>query len=306
VNVDVHQHLWTAPFLEALRRRSTAPYLDGWTLYLDGEPPYDVRPEDHDVALRQAILADDGYDLGLVSLSAPLGIELLPPAEANPLLEAYHAGAGELPDRFASWAAACLTDLEPDRLAKELDAGCIGLQLPATAMTSPAALERCGPLLEVLQEQDRPLFVHPGAVGWTEGAQSVAWWPAIVPYVSQMHAAWYAFALAGRSLFPDLRVCFAMLAGLAPAHLERYAARGGERRPVDRQVYLDTSSYGVTAIDTIVRAVGVDAVVLGSDRPYAAPFNGDVGSALTHAIRSVNPQRLLGSPGHSQGHEKGN
>jgi hypothetical protein len=88
-----------------------------------------------------------------------------------------------------------------------------------------------------------------------------------------------------------------MLAGLAPAHAERYAARGGERRPVDRRVFLETSSYGVTAIDTIVRALGVDAVVVGSDRPYAAPFTGEVGSALSHAIRSVNPQRLLGPKG---------
>ncbi|MDX6228110.1 MAG: 6-methylsalicylate decarboxylase [Frankiales bacterium] len=297
VNVDVHEHLWTDQFLEALRRRTSPPNLTGWTLHLDGEPPYEVRPDDHDLALREAMLTADGFDVGLVSLSAPLGIEWLPPDEAHPLLEAYHEGAGELPRHFASWAAACLTDLEPDRLAKELDAGCIGLQLPATAMASPAALERCGPLLEVLQEHDRPLFVHPGAVGWTEGAQNAAWWPALVPYVAQMHAAWYAFLLAGRELFPDLRVCFAMLAGLAPAHLERFAARGGERRPVDRLVFLETSSYGVTAIDTIVRAVGVDAVVLGSDRPYAAPFNGDVGSALSHAIRSVNPQRLLGPKG---------
>jgi hypothetical protein len=297
VNVDVHQHLWTDPFLEALRRRTSPPHLQGWTLHLDGEPPYEVRPDDHDIAVREAILTDDGFDVGLVSLSAPLGIEWLPPDEAHPLLEAYHQGAGDLPGRFASWAAACLTDLEPDRLAKELDAGCVGLQLPATALASPAALERCGPLLEVLQEHDRPLFVHPGAVGRTDGADGVAWWPALVPYVAQMHTAWYAFLLAGRELFPDLRVCFAMLAGLAPAHAERYAARGGERRPVDRRVFLETSSYGVTAIDTIVRALGVDAVVVGSDRPYAAPFTGEVGSALSHAIRSVNPQRLLGPKG---------
>ncbi|MDX6208352.1 MAG: 6-methylsalicylate decarboxylase [Frankiales bacterium] len=297
MNVDVHQHLWTDPFLEALRRRTSPPHLQGWTLHLDGEPPYEVRPDDHDIAVREAILTDDGFDVGLVSLSAPLGIEWLPPDEAHPLLEAYHQGAGDLPGRFASWAAACLTDLEPDRLAKELDAGCVGLQLPATALASPAALERCGPLLEVLQEHDRPLFVHPGAVGRTDGADGVAWWPALVPYVAQMHTAWYAFLLAGRELFPDLRVCFAMLAGLAPAHAERYAARGGERRPVDRRVFLETSSYGVTAIDTIVRALGVDAVVVGSDRPYAAPFTGEVGSALSHAIRSVNPQRLLGPKG---------
>ena len=297
MNVDVHQHLWTAPFIEALRARNTAPYMTGWTLHLDGEPPYEVQPGDHDIAAREADLAADGFDLAVMSLSSPLGIEWLPPEESHPLLDAHHRGVHQLSDRFASWASACLTELEPERLAKELDAGCVGLQLPATALADPAGLERCGPLLQVLEAHDKPLFVHSGAAPRTDGAQGVAWWPALVPYVAQMHASWYAFALSGRAMFPSLRVCFAMLAGLAPAHLERYAARGGERRPIDRRVYLDTSSYGLTAIDAIVRAVGVDAVVLGSDRPYAAPFNGDVGSALTHAIRSTNPRRLLGSKG---------
>jgi len=151
----------------------------------------------------------------------------------------------------------------------------------------------------VLVEHDKALFVHPGAVPATPGAQGVAWWPAVVPYVAQLHAAWYAFALAGRPAFPSLRVCFAGLAGLAPAHLERYSARGGERRPVDRHAYVDTSSYGRTAIDTIVRMIGVDTVVIGSDRPYALPFTGDIGGpALDRALRSTNPYRLLGLKGH--------
>ena len=48
VTVDLHQHLWPESFVEALRRRRTAPRLDGWTLHLDGEPPYAVDPADHD------------------------------------------------------------------------------------------------------------------------------------------------------------------------------------------------------------------------------------------------------------------
>jgi 6-methylsalicylate decarboxylase len=298
INVDVHQHLWPAPFIEALRRRTSPPSLTGWTLHLDGEPDYEVNPGDHDIALRQALLVSDGYELGVVSLSSPLGIEWLPVDEARPLLDAFHSGTQELPPRFATWAAACLTELDPDRLGVELAEGCVGLQLPATALASPDAVDRCAPLFQVLVEHDKALFVHPGAVRNTPGAQRVAWWPAVVPYVAQLHAAWFAFALAGRPAFPGLRVCFAALAGLAPAHLERYSARGGERRPVDRNSYVETSSYGTTAIDATVRAIGVDAIVIGSDRPYAAPFTGDVGGpALTHAIRSTNPQRLLGLKG---------
>lgn len=294
----MHQHLWPAPFVEALRERARSPRLTGWTLHLDGEPDYEVNPHDHDVALRQALLTADGFGLGVVSLSSPLGIEWLPVEEAAPLLDAFHAGVLDLPDSFAAWASTCLTDLDPERLGIELAEGCVGLQLPATALANPEAVERCAPLFEVLVQHDKALFVHPGAVPATAGAQRVAWWPAVVPYVSQLHAAWYAFALAGRPLFPTLRVCFAALAGLAPAHRERYSARGGERNPVDRNAYVETSSYGHTAIDAIVRSIGADTVVIGSDRPYATPFTGDLGGpALTHAMRSVNPYRLLALKG---------
>ena len=80
--VDVHQHVWPAPLVSALRARTRAPRLVGWTLYLDGEPPYEVRPEDHAIDRRAELAAQDGIDLALVSLSSPLGIESLPAADA--------------------------------------------------------------------------------------------------------------------------------------------------------------------------------------------------------------------------------
>jgi hypothetical protein len=289
--VDVHQHLWSEPFLEALRARREAPCLDGWTLFLDGEPPYEVNPAHHDIAARARDLASDGFDLGLVSLSSPLGIEWLAPEQARPLLDAYHQGARELPACFAAWSAVCLSDPDLDQLARELDLGSVGLQLPATALATPQSIEAAGVLLELLVAHDKPLFVHPGDVAPQVDA-GPAWWPAVVPYVSQMHASWWAFA-AARPSFPELRVCFALLAGLAPVHRERYSARGGERLPVDRNAFLETSSYGAAGVDAVVRAVGVDALVVGSDRPYATPY--DAGGALGHVLRTANPGRLLGA-----------
>ena len=37
--VDLHQHLWPEPFVDRLRARARAPFLRGWTLHTDGEPP---------------------------------------------------------------------------------------------------------------------------------------------------------------------------------------------------------------------------------------------------------------------------
>ncbi|MFC6934571.1 hypothetical protein ACFQHO_32340 [Actinomadura yumaensis] len=137
------------------------------------------------------------------------------PAEARPLLAAYHEGAAALPAPFGAWASACLSEIDPAALTEVLAEGFAGLQLPATALQDPAGYERCAPLLSVLEERDVPLFVHPGAAPASAGVPG--WWPALVPYVQQMHAAWFAFRAFGRPRHPRLRVCFAMLAGLAPS-----------------------------------------------------------------------------------------
>jgi hypothetical protein len=108
-----------------------------------------------------------------------------------------------------------------------------------------------------------------------------------------MHAAWFAFRAFGRPRHPRLRVCFAMLAGLAPLHGERLRARGNDRGAVDPKVFVESSSYGTRAVDAIVRVLGVDAVVLGSDRPYASPADLGLGSAAAIAMRSKNPAHFL-------------
>jgi hypothetical protein len=288
--VDVHQHLWPSDLVAALRARRRPPRLRGWTLELAGEPDYLVDPADHDVELRAAQAVGDGLDLGLVSLSSPLGIETLPADEAAELLAAYHDGVLALPEPFGGWAAACLTEIDPAALRTQLDRGFVGLQLPATALLDARGYDLAAPLLKVLEAAGKPLLVHPGPA---TAASAPPWWSAIVSYVQQMHAAWFAFRAYGRPQHPGLRACFAILAGLAPLHGERFAARAGERSPVDPAAFLEVSSYGTRAVDATIRVIGIDALVNGSDRPYADPVHLGLGAAATHALRSVNAGRLL-------------
>lgn len=294
-SVDVHQHLWGRSFVAALRARDEPPFLDGWTLHLAGEAPYQVPAADHDVTRRADLAAGDGLGRALVSLSSPLGVEWLPADQARPLLDAYHEDAAGLPEPFGAWAAACVGDVDAGAAAAALDLGFVGLQLPADALADAAGYARCAPLLDLLEERDLPLFVHPGpAAGGSEGP---GWWPAMVPYVQQMHAAWFAFRAFGRPRHPRLRVCFALLAGLAPLHGERFAARGdGSLADVDPDMYVETSSYGPVGVEAIVRALGVNAVVQGSDRPYASPPRHPgfgLGGPAAYAFRITNPRRLL-------------
>lgn len=294
--VDVHQHVWPAELVEALRRRRTAPRLVGWTLHLAGEPAYDVCASDHDVTGRAGRELLDA-DLVLASLSSPLGLEDLADDDALELLDVWHRGAAELPEPFGAWASASRVELDPSGLDRLLGNGFRGLQVPATWLSSPQALESVAPLLAVAEARDRPVLVHPGPADPVATQGLPSWWPALVPYVAQLHAAWWSWHVAGRALFPTLRICFAAGAGLAPIQHERLVARGGRLtppgRPLDRDVFVDTSSYGPQAVDALVRVLGIDAIVLGSDRPYANPAALGLGAAADRAIAHTNPIRLL-------------
>lgn len=303
LRTDVHQHLWPEQLLGALARRSRPPRLrrprdgGGWAVELDGEPPAPVRPADHDPEARADLVRADGLDRALIALSSPLGIESLPRAEAEPLLAAYHEGVAALPGQFGGWGAVALDEPDPAEVEALLERGFDGVSLPAAALATPAGLDRCGPLLEVLERRGAPLLVHPGPAPWAPrepvDAGAPAWFPALTRYVAEMNAVWHAFLAAGRAAHPRLRVLFAMLAGCAPLHAERLLARGGPYAAGDPDVFLDASSYGVRALDATVRCLGVDQLVYGSDRPVAGARDCPLGAAVREAMLVRNPARLL-------------
>ena len=297
---DLHQHLWPDALIRALAQRVAPPRLRqgaaGWTLELPGEPPCPVDLADHDPVIRALETGRDGLDVVGIALSVPLGIELLPAAEAQPLLDAFHDGVAELGAPFRFWAAPALTApgagaLEIDRL---LDRGAIGATVPAGALASEVGLVRLSALLDRLQARDVPLFVHPGPAPSSHRG-SPSWWPAMTAYVADMHAAWHAWAAWGRPAHPRLRVLFAMLAGGAPLHAERLAVRGGPAAAVhDELTFFDVSSYGPRTVDALLRVVGADRLVYGSDRPIAGPPGLDaLGPSVAHALAEANPERLL-------------
>lgn len=287
---DVHQHLWPPALVAALRARSEPPLLRGWTLHLPGEPPYEVDPADHDVAAR---LTRQGDVRALVSLSSPLGLEDLPVAEARALLDTWHAGALELPEGLGAWAAVSRHEPDLSGLADLLRGGFAGLQVPATWMLTPGALRDLAPVLRVCEEAGKPVLVHPGSVAGGAEEDLPGWWPALVDYTAQLSASWWAWHHAGRALLPTLRIGFVAGAGLAPLQQERLHARGGRTGRLDPGVFVETSSFGPQAVDALVRVLGIDAVVRGSDRPYAEPVPFGYGRAADHAIDVSNPQRFL-------------
>jgi predicted TIM-barrel fold metal-dependent hydrolase len=293
MRIDVHQHLWSEGLCAALARRQAPPRLvrrdGGWELDLAGEAPYPLAGAPEDPADRAAALAGLAADVAVVALSSALGVETLPPDEARAVLAAWDDDADGFGPRLPAWGAVALADAEPADVDALLDRGRVGLCLPATALQSPEDFDRVEPLLARLAERDAPLFVHPGP------PPAGTWLAPLTAYVASLSSAWCAWAVHGRAAHPELRVVFAALAGLGPLHAERLAARGHPQAAVralaDERTFLETSSYGPRAVDAIARAVGPDALVHGSDWPYADPVLPD--APLRRAVLEANPDALL-------------
>jgi hypothetical protein len=301
MQVDVHQHIWTEPFLDALAARDVLPFVrraNGVTVvHCAGESPYVVDTAAEAPVRRARLVHDDGLDLAAIALSSPIGVEALPREQASALISAYLSGVAALPGEFLSWGPVALDGLDPDDVDRVLKRGCVGISLPATALAGRDALWRSSPVLSRAAERGVPVFIHPGSVAG-EGSGCVSlneplWWSALTDYVAQMQAAWLTFAALGRGEHPDLVVLFAMLAGGAPLLSERLGARGGP--PIDLRdpfVFYDTSSYGPVAVESMARRVGAGQLVYGSDRPVVEPT-----VTGRETLLAENGGRLLAGPG---------
>jgi 6-methylsalicylate decarboxylase len=298
--VDVHQHLWPDEVLRALEGRSSAPRAvwrnSAWEVRLRGEPSFEIDPSEHDPERRRADLPQTGVERAIVALSSPVGAEAVPAA-----VDAWSAAGARLPDGLGWWAAVPISASSAEQRGVFADAfanGAAGLCLPAGAFASLARAEAALPLLAEVDRHGVPVFIHPGeAVG---DADDPAWWAPAISYVAQMHAAWHAFHVGVRPVLPGLRVIFALLAGLAPLHLERTVGRGASLQAAvdDPRAFYDTSSYGPAAVRDMARAVGTAQLVHGTDHPVLASVPDPVAAALggdaATLVRRDNAARALG------------
>ena len=275
MRIDVHQHLWTPPLLEALAQRTTPPFARGAAIHTPGEAPVTIDLEGERPQARRALLARDGVDRAIIAISSPIGIEALPRAQAQPLIDAHLNGVFAAGEQFMAWGPIALDGMHAGDVDAVCDRGAIGLSMPAGALDSAAAVGAAMAVLGRTALRGVPLFVHPGPgigdVVVEPGPGDPPWWPAMTRYVSQMQAAWLAIETFARPALPSLRVVYAMLAGCAPLLRERLAARSGSEHPLSPLSFYDTSSFGAIAIDAMAAAVGTGQLLHGTDRPVVEP-----------------------------------
>jgi hypothetical protein len=275
---DLHQHLWPEQLIAGLRARGEPPRLRGDVLELPSGT-WQVDLAAHAIDARLAALDRDEIDVAVISCPPTLELD-------EELVAAYHEGIAEL----VAASGGRLLALAHGR-ARD---GFVGASVSAAAVVE---LEPLAPLLDDLERRGSLLFVHPGPAPVPDGAPD--WWPAVVDYTAQMQAAYAAWLAHGSDRWPDLRVVFAILAGGAPFQLERLASRGVDTRGVlHPNVYLDTASYGVRALELSLSTYGIGQLVYGSDAPVidAEPTLRAIrgfGQAVADAVCRDNPARLL-------------
>jgi predicted TIM-barrel fold metal-dependent hydrolase len=314
--VDLHQHLWPDGFISALAARDRPPRVygsgDGMRLELGFEPGGPLSPAAHDPDRRLAILDAGEIDAAVVSISTPIGVESLPEDEATPLLDAYHDGIAEISSRsggrIRAFAAACLaaSDAGAAGVARRLEEGFVGLSLPSEALATPASLDRCAPVLRVLEAAGRPLFVHPGPAPWTRpepaDARLPAWWTPLAQYPSWSLRAFATWRALGAAAYPSLRVVFAIMAGGAPFLEGRWRTFNGRARVIDRNVFLDSASCQRLDLELALAAYGAEQIVLGTDIPVIDPNPllrslEALGPFVGRAVAERNPARVLNPQG---------
>src|SRR5947209_17731870 len=164
--VDVHQHTWTTPLLDALAARERLPFVrraDGLAvLHCAGEQAWAIDVESETAPRRTELARADGLDRVIVALSSPIGIEALPRGEAEFLIDSHLAGIETLGSQFAAWGPVALDRPEPEDIDALLARGCVGITVPAGALAGPDALARMEPLLARAEAREAPVFVHPG------------------------------------------------------------------------------------------------------------------------------------------------
>lgn len=325
IAIDVHSHFFPREFLELVGQEGgehgAGVHQDGSVpqLVMPGHPPVPLVPEFVDLETRLSYLGRRGIRLQALSLSPPM-VYWAPSPLGVRLARAFNDGIAEVcrryPDRFVGLATLPMQDVdaalrEAERAVREL--GMRGVYLA----TSVNGRYLDDPAFEGVwaasAELGVPVFVHPT----TQMGKDV---------LSRFHLfntigfPTETAALVGRLIYsglldrqPGVRVVLAHGGGVFPFLLGRLDHAHRSRRELQEALpkppsgylehfYFDTVVHGDGALEYVVRTVGIQRMVLGSDAPYDMADDDPVGrvrrlrlaEAQERAVLEDTARRLLG------------
>jgi aminocarboxymuconate-semialdehyde decarboxylase len=305
--IDVHAHWFPKPFLDLLREHGAPHGLEwaetekGPTFRIRGVQTGPAGPRFVDLDTRLQAMDEQGVEVHALSLTQPMmywaGREL-----GNRLCIVYNDEVARAHEknrqRFIGLAA--LPMHEPDLALRELERaaklpGMRGAYMATAILDRELSDEAFFPVYEALEGLGLPMFLHPVFVIGEERLRKF--------YLTNLLGNPFESAIAAAHLifggvldrFPKLEVVLPHAGGAFP-WLAGRLNRGWEKRqdlkhvkqaPVEylRRFWYDTIGYSDPVAEYLVKNIGADRVVMGSD--YCFPI------AYEQPVKNVTQNPLL-------------
>jgi aminocarboxymuconate-semialdehyde decarboxylase len=313
--IDVHNHYYPPAFIDALRTGASALKVsddaDGNpVLYSPGDANIAVRGH-RDIAYREEVLAKEGVDRQLISLTCP-GTLLETPTRSARLAALVNDAFREVMDsrgrRFTALATLPLNDpvasvIEFERVRAMGFAGCMVM---GNVNGVPLADRRFWPLWERASDAGAVIYIHPTFPLGVEAMQEY-WLMPLVGFLFDTTLAAAHLVFAGiPERFPGIRWVLGHLGGTIPYLAERLD-RGFEmfsecrkdlQRPPSehlKRFYYDTVNFDPKALRLAIDFAGAEQILAGSDYPHQiGSIQKMLGSIRSLGLPATDEAKILG------------
>jgi aminocarboxymuconate-semialdehyde decarboxylase len=316
--IDVHNHVMPAEVLDLLRRDP------GYGVSIDGERwtgvhhvPFTITASFYDLPAKIAEMDRNGIAVAVVSCPPPLFFYEVSSDRAAALCEAANEGMAKLCAAAAGrmyWLAN-LPMQDPPGAARAYRAaagqGCagaaIGTSIAGRRLDEPA-FEEFWAAAEAL---GRPVLMHP-AFNEPHGALEPYYLQNVIGNPLETTVAVERMICAGLlARHPELQLLILHGGGYVPYQAGRLAHASGVRPEIPvtaadvwrafGQLYFDTITHDLAALQYLVQRVGTDHVLLGTDLPFdmalpepAALLARGFDEAVRQQVGARNAARLFG------------
>ena len=314
--IDTHAHFYPTGFLklvEAEGKASGAEYRmvegRGPVIKVGNIQTQPLIAKFTDLDARLAAMDEQGVAVHILSLSLPM-VYWAERALSRKLSAAYNDGCAEAHTRHPTrlFGLAMLPMHQPDLAIAELERaaklpGIRGVYMATAVGDKEVSDPSLFPIYERIEALGLPLFLHPVAViGHAR----------LVPhYLTNLLGNPFESAIAGAHFvfggvldrFPKLIICLPHAGGGFPWMVGRLTQGWRTRQdlkhikqaPVDylRRFYYDTIGYSHDVLDYLVRVIGADRVMMGSDYCYPIAYERPVEHVSDHPTLEGSAKALI-------------
>jgi aminocarboxymuconate-semialdehyde decarboxylase len=314
MNIDLHSHFFPLDTLQSPGKyedRAPKLVLDNGKLSVTSKIGFrpGLSAGAYDPAARIRALDEMQIDLQAISPSPILLFYWEEPAVAAHFSrkqnEAIQAVVQKHPDRFVGFGSVPLQSVE-DSIAIAQEArsmGLKGLEIGNAVGDKPLDDVSFEPFFEAAQDLDLLLFVHPLEGGLDADDPLAPVLGNVLQFTFRTTIMIERMILKGMfEKYPDLRLCLSHGGGLLAFNIWRldhsYGLRPELQKTIPRkpseylgQLYFDTIVHSVAALEYLIKVVGADRVVVGTDYPMAM---GDFdGVCRVKELKLLNAEREL-------------